>query len=83
MKKKTAARLLPRAPLTTDRRTGGAHQVKRELSAREDLKMRQNELAQEEDDELTDLLRYGPDVSETEDDYDGWDDPLETWRSQR
>lgn len=39
-------KLMPRAPLTTDRRTGGAHRVRRELSAREELTLRLNELAQ-------------------------------------
>ena len=41
--------MLPRAPLTTDRRTGGAHRVTRELSAREELTLRLNEMAQEEE----------------------------------
>ena len=40
-------RQLPRAPLTTDRRTGGAHQVNRELTAREELTLRLNELHQD------------------------------------
>jgi hypothetical protein len=55
---KTQRRLLPRAPLTTDRRTGGAHRTKRELSAREELTLRLNEMAQDgliDHGELTDI----------------------------
>jgi hypothetical protein len=51
---KPQPRLIPRAPLTTDRRTGGAHRsFKRELSEREALMFELNAMEGMADD-LTD-----------------------------
>jgi hypothetical protein len=58
---------LPRVPLP--RQTGGAHRVKRELSAREELTLRLNEM-HEEDDLDAEELRYFLEDDEGEDYYD-------------
>jgi hypothetical protein len=72
-----AKRQLPRAALTTDRRTGGAHRVRRELSAREELTLRLNEMHEEGDLDAEEIAAY----IETDDDDDYYDyllDRLET-----
>ena len=79
MKKKSAERLLPRARLTDDRRTGGAHRVKRELSAREDLTMRLNELAQEDLEDPDDFRQQLMATFSNYDEEDYYDDLLERY----
>ncbi len=75
MRTKDGRTMRPRAPLTTDRRTGGAHRITRELSAREDLTLRLNELENEGrrsellDDEDVDWTKLADDPAA--DDY--WD----------
>lgn len=66
-----ANRQLPRARLTTDRRTGGAHRIQRELSAREELTLRLNEMHQEnrlDEQEWREMFDAFGDP-ETDDDY--------------
>jgi ABC-type transport system involved in cytochrome c biogenesis ATPase subunit len=74
-------RRLPRAPLTTDRRTGGAHTVKRELSAREELTLRLNEMHQDDEADAVELAQALDDVgfnSDPDDYYDYLLTKLET-----
>jgi hypothetical protein len=73
---KPQKRMVPRAPLTTDRRTGGAHRLRRELSAREEVTLRLNELHA---DNVLDVeeVRSMMDDFGLDDENDYWDYLLE------